>query len=81
MAIKETLSDDSIKINQLIMALENQTVAHPLANFHPDIWGDRFLVYKPQPNEVIISLIILLYIFAFFYDSAAEGIPIFSVDS
>ncbi|KAG6383297.1 hypothetical protein SASPL_156956 [Salvia splendens] len=25
------------------------TASRPLANFHPNVWGDRFLVYTPQP--------------------------------
>ncbi|XP_042028677.1 bifunctional sesquiterpene synthase 1-like [Salvia splendens] len=25
------------------------TSSRPLANFHPNVWGDRFLVYTPQP--------------------------------
>ncbi|XP_047941539.1 LOW QUALITY PROTEIN: germacrene D synthase 2-like [Salvia hispanica] len=25
------------------------TSSRPLANFHPNVWGDRFLVYSPQP--------------------------------
>ncbi|KAH6776279.1 hypothetical protein C2S52_013840 [Perilla frutescens var. hirtella] len=37
------------------MALKNQsdvainTCSRPFANYHPNVWGDRFLVYTPQP--------------------------------
>ncbi|KAL8512340.1 hypothetical protein ACS0TY_018716 [Phlomoides rotata] len=34
------------------MDSKNQSAARPLANFHPDVWGDRFLVYEPESNEV-----------------------------
>nr|Q49SP6.1 RecName: Full=Germacrene D synthase 2; AltName: Full=PatTpsBF2 [Pogostemon cablin]AAS86320.1 germacrene D synthase [Pogostemon cablin] len=40
------------------MELKNQSVAiissnasRPLAHYHPDVWGDRFLLYKPNPSS------------------------------
>ena len=34
-------------------------IVRPLAKFHPDIWGDRFLNYTP-PDEVPFSIVFTL---------------------
>ena len=55
-------------MNQNVVSLA--TFSRPLANYHPNVWGDHFLVYTPQPCKVVvikflipdfIYILILLY--------------------
>lgn len=46
---------------ELNAAALSSTISRPLANFHPNIWGNRFLNYTPETKGVTIIIYILLY--------------------
>nr|KAJ0198711.1 hypothetical protein LSAT_V11C600320860 [Lactuca sativa] len=45
------LSHDSMSLNQ-------EEVVRPTANFHPNVWGDQFLIYEEQAEEDDINRIV-----------------------
>lgn len=66
-------SCNKIKIYQK-MEMKNQsgvvtTSSRPLANYHPNIWGDRFLLYTPESSMVLCTFLLI----QISYDSIAES--------